>query len=280
MTDEQKQTVRIVAFRSKLTVVTVRAGATRHKIFQVFFQPDGSLYVTFPYFRHRTGILAAATIPGNGQNTSQVDLKIGGKVASHLVKYSHHASGTALFSQTKKVSSEIRRQSIRLDSQWGHIFSVIIRGLSSFKKADDAQNVASTPKRTELTFDLGESSGNSSGKAIKFVARWYDIATLPLTGEKELNVGPALTLQGAEGKQQNGALIASPHDDARHVLVIACEPMPWQDGQNSEMMLFYGGFDAREVMFDTARNAGFLCFLYPAAGADELKRLVGSIDIA
>jgi len=274
MTDAQKQTVKIVAFRSKQTVVTVRAGETRHKLFQVFFQPDGSLYVTFPYFRHRTGILAAATIPGNGQNTSQVDLKIGGKIASHLVKYSHHASGTALFSQTGKVSSEIRRQSSRLDTQWGHIFSVIIRGVSGFDKAKDAKDVASTPKRTELTFDLGESLGG----AIKFVARWYDIATLPLSEEREPNVGPALTLQDAEGKQQIGVLVASPYEDARHVLVIACEPMPWQEEPPTEMMLFYGGFDAREVMFDTARKAGFLTFLYPASEAEELKKILGSID--
>jgi hypothetical protein len=275
MTDEQKRTVRIVAFRSEHTIVTVRAKAARYKIFRVFFGRDRSLFVTFPYFKHSTGILAAATIPGNGQNTSQVDLKIGGKIASHLVKYSHHPDGRAHFSQTGKVRTEILRQSIKLDTQRGHIFSVIIRGLSGFDQADQVSDVAATPKRTELTFDLGELPGS----AIKFVARWYDISNLPLplTEEKEPNVGPALVLQDADGKQQNGVLVASPYEDARHVLVIACELMPWQD-QESEMMLFYGGFDAHEVMFDTALNAGFLTFLYPASEAEELKKILGSID--
>jgi hypothetical protein len=217
MTDAQKQTVKIVAFRSEHTIVTVRAGAARHKIFQVFFGRDRSLFVTFPYFKHGTGILAAATIPGNGQNTSQVDLKVGGKIASHLVKYSHHPDGRAHFSQTGKVRTEILRQSIRLDTQRGHIFSVIIRGLSGFDQADQESDVATTPKRTELTFDLREFSCS----AIKFVVRWYDIAALPLTGGEQPDVGPALTLQAADGKQQNGVLVASPYEDARHVLVIA-----------------------------------------------------------
>lgn len=53
-----------------------------------------------------------------------------------------------------------------------------------------------------------------------------------LTGEKEPNVGPALTLQDADGKQQNGVLVASPYEDARHLLVIVCEPIPWQEDRS------------------------------------------------
>lgn len=66
----QTSIVKVAAFRSEQTVVTIQVGATRFKLFQVFFGRDGSLFVTFPYFGHRTGILAAATIPGNGQNTA------------------------------------------------------------------------------------------------------------------------------------------------------------------------------------------------------------------
>jgi hypothetical protein len=121
--------VKVEAFRSERIIVTLQIGSKRHKIFQLFFGRDRSLYVSFPYFRHRTGILAAATIPANGQTTSQVNLQIGGKIASHLVKYSHHPDGRAHFSQDGRVRTEIKRQSVALDQQWGHIFTVQVQGI-------------------------------------------------------------------------------------------------------------------------------------------------------
>jgi hypothetical protein len=46
-----------------------------------------------------------------------------------------------------------------------------------------------------------------------------------------------------------------------------------------EMMLFYGGFDAREIMDDTLKEAGFLMFLYPVSDAEEVKKIIGTIDL-
>jgi hypothetical protein len=272
----QTQTVRVEAFRSKQSVVTVQTEAARHKVFQVLFGRDGSLFVTFPYFRHRTGILAAATIPAGGQNTSNVDLKDAGKIASHLVKYSHHPDGHAHFSQHGKVRTEIRRQSIPLHAMQGHIFSLLIQGLQAFDRADDAKDVGSSGKRTTLTFQV---SGSPEAEAIKFVGRWLDVAALPLGGRLQPTVGPTITAQTPDGKQQNGYLIASPHDEARHVLLITCQPVPHL-GPGPEMMAFYGGFPAREVMDDTTQEAGFLAFLYPASNAEELKKTIGSIDLS
>jgi len=58
--------IAVEAFCSGLTVVTVEVCRRRHKVMQIFFGRDGSLFANFPYFRHRTGVLAATTIPGNG----------------------------------------------------------------------------------------------------------------------------------------------------------------------------------------------------------------------
>jgi hypothetical protein len=146
----QSPTIRVEAFRSERFVIAVQA-ATRHKVFQVFFGPDGSLYVTFPYFKRRAGILAAATIPGNGHTTSQVNLQVGGKITSHLVKYSRHPDGRAHFSQHGKIRTEIKRQAIALNTQWGHIFSVIVHGLQAFNAADEIKDVGISLKRTTLT---------------------------------------------------------------------------------------------------------------------------------
>jgi hypothetical protein len=112
MASEVRAPANVTAFRSERVIFCVRVGVRCHKVLQIIFAKDGSLFVSCPYFRERTGILAAATIPGNGQTTSQIDLRLGGKVASHLVKYSHHPDGRAHFSQDHKVRTEIRRQSI------------------------------------------------------------------------------------------------------------------------------------------------------------------------
>jgi hypothetical protein len=272
--DAQAQAVRVNAFRSKLIIITTQASATRRKIFQIFFRPDRSLFVTFPYFRHRTGILAAATIPGNAQTTSQVSLQVGGKIASHLVKYSHHPDGWAHFSQTGKVRTEIRRQSVALDAHWGHIFTVHVQGLEAFNEADDPKDAETSPKRTTLSFQVGT---RAETEAIKFVGRWFDISRLPLGNVVQSVVGPILRSEAPTGKQQDGFLVASPHENARHVLYITCEIIP-RLASDAELMLFCGGFDPRETMADIRKDAGFLAFLYPASNAEELRKLLGTID--
>jgi hypothetical protein len=266
------ETVRVAAFRSERTVVTAQIGRSRYKAFQIFFGRDGSLFVTFPYFSHRTGILAAATIPGNGQTTSQVNLQTGGKVASHLVKYSHHPDGRAHFSQHGKVRTEIKRQSVALNTQNGHIFSLLIQGFEAFDKADATRDSGSSPKRTALTFQIPELA-----KALKFVGRWLNVSTISVGGPSPV-IGPTLLTQDADGKQQYGFLIASPFDQTpHHVLCITSAPIPIL-GPEPEIMCFYGGFPTREVMDDTMQEAGFLGFIYPAANADQLKALLGTID--
>lgn len=270
----QTQTVRVEAFRSERIIVTIQVGAERYKVFQVFFGRDRSLYVSFPYFRHRVGILAAATIPANRQVMSQVNLQEGGRIASHLVKYSHHPDGRAHFSQDGKVRTEIKRQSIALDAQWGHIFTVLIQGLEGFDRADDTKDAGSSPKRTSLTFGVG---GPPETEAIKLVGRWFDVSRLLLGGQMQPTIGPMLSAQDPVGKQQNGFLVASPYDNAQHVLFITCEPIP-RLSPEPEVLFFYGGFAAREVMDDTAQEAGFLAFLYPESNAEELKKTIGTID--
>lgn len=269
------RTLRIEAFRSERAIVTIQTPRGRYKVFQLFFGRDRSLFVNFPYFRHRTGVLAAAKIPGNGQMTSQVDLKVGGKVASHLVKYSHHPDGRAHFSQTGKVRTEIKRQSIALDSQWGHIFTVQIQGLEGFDKADDSKDVGVSPKRTTITFSI---SDLPEPYAVKFVGRWFDISKLPLDSDARSPVGPCLNAQDPDGRQQSGVLVASPHENARHVLLLTGERIPLL-GPDPEILLFFGGFDAREIMNDTAKEAGFLVFSYAASNADDLKKTLGSVDL-
>jgi hypothetical protein len=249
-------------FRSRVIVVALQTGSKRHKIFQVVFGRDGSLYVTFPYFGARMGILAATSAPASGQNTSRVNLEMGGKIASHHVKYSHHPDGCAQFSQTRKVWTEIKRKSVPLDDYRGHIFTVHIQGVQSFDM-DDSGNAGNSSSRTTLKFAIEKVL---KPHAVKFVGSWCKLSELP-------------TWVIPSGKVQNGFLVASHYDNSPNGLFISCEKIPCLNPAQPEILQFIGGFDPPAIMTNAARKAGFLAFLYPVENAEELKTMVGTVDI-
>jgi hypothetical protein len=164
----------VAAVRTRRVVCVVEVSDLRAKAFQIGFEKDGSLFVHFPYFRHRTGILSSAEIPATGERTADVNIERGGKVTSHLVKYSHHPDGRAHFSQDGKILTAIKRQSIALDKQNGHMFTLYIQGLHSLdvaRTAKDAEGIS--VNRSVINFQI-----EPTAEAIKFVGRWLDINKL------------------------------------------------------------------------------------------------------
>jgi hypothetical protein len=258
------------AIRSERVVCTLTAGDLRVKAFQVVFSDDGSLYIAFPYFRHRTGILCASHIPATGTRESQVNLEYGGKVTSHLVKYSHHASGEALFSQTGKIITAIRRQSIALDKQHGHLFSFLVQGLKALDPAHPVKDAITSTKRAIIDFAL------ETPEAVKIVGRWFDVKKMRFNNPTP-TIGPTLLMTDPDGKEINACMVASPAENTRHVLAITCEPIP-KLGPDPEIFLFYGGFDPAEVMNDLTKEAGFLAFLYPVSQAEKMRGRLGTVD--
>jgi hypothetical protein len=260
----------IDAIRSERIVCVVKDVGLRVKTFQIVFGADGSLFITFPYFRHRTGILSASSIPGTGTRESQVNLEHGGKVTSHLVKYSHHTDGRAHFSQTGKIMTEIKRQSIALDQQHGHIFSLLIQGLSALDAAHPTKDSMTSTARAIVEFTV------NSPEAIKIVGRWFDVNKMRFNHPTP-TIGPVLVTMDPDGIQRSACLVASLNANARHVLAIACEHIP-RLSPDPEMFMFYGGFDPVEIMHDTNREAGFLAFVYPISEADKMRGRLGSVD--
>jgi len=260
----------INAIRCERVVCVVKAAELRAKAFQIVFGEDGSLFITFPYFRHRTGILSASAIPATGTRQSQVNLEKGGKVTSHLVKYSHHTDGRAHFSQSGKIITAIKRQSIALDRQHGHIFSLIIQGLHALDVAHAVKDAGTSPKRGVIDFQIEPS------EAIKFVGRWLDVNKMRLNNPTSTK-GPTLVTLDPDGVQRNACLFASSHANAKHLLAVTCERVP-KLGPQPEMFIFYGGFDPAEIMTDPTKEAGFLAFLYPLSEADKIRERLGSVD--
>jgi hypothetical protein len=261
----------IDAIRSRLVVCTVRTGDLRVKAFQVFFGEDRSLFVTFPYFRDRVGLLSTSVIPANGQRQAQVNLEDGGKVTSHLVKYSHHPDGRAHFSQTGKIITAIKRQSIALDKQHGHIFSLNIQGLNALDAAHPVKDAGCSSKRTVINFEV-----DATAEAIKFVGRWFDVSNMRFNNPTP-TIGPIVPTLDPEGVSLNAIFLASPYTNARHVLAVTCAAIP-RMGPSSEIFIFNGGFDPVEAMIDPREKAGFLAFLYPLPEADKIRERVGSVD--
>jgi len=266
------QAENIDAVRCDRVVSVIKAGSLRVKAFQVFFGKDGSLFVSFPYLRNRTGILSASAIPANGALESQVNLEQGGKVTSHLVKYSHHPDGRAHFSQTGKIVTAIKRQSIALDTQHGHLFSLLIQGFGALDVAEPETDAPPTSKRHVINFELAEST-----PAIRFVGRWFDVNRMRFNAPTP-TIGPMVPLIEPDGLTTRPAiLIASPYANARHVLTLSCEPIPTL-GPEPEIFMFYGGFDPEETMMDVTKEAGFLAFRYPISESDVVAERIGSVD--
>jgi hypothetical protein len=262
----------IDAIRAERVVCTVKIGDARWKVFQIFFGKDRSLFITFPYYRHREGLLCASGIPPtDALNPQQINLAIGGKVTSHLVKYSHHPDGRAHFSQTGKIVTAIKRQSIDLDTQDGHMFSLNIQGVGSLDVADPLKDTNKGAKRQVVDFEVEPT------EALKFVGRWYDVDRMRFNNPVP-TIGPIVPLLDDAGVSRLGCMIASPYENARHVLLLTCESIPPLGSQAQETFIFVGGFDPKENFTDITREAGFLAFIYPISEADKLKEQIGTVD--
>jgi hypothetical protein len=227
------QAQNVDAIRAERIVCTVRAGQLRVKAFQLVFHRDGSFFITFPYFRHRTGLLSISTIPSNGSCESQVNLEHGGKVTSHLVKHSHHVDGRAHFSQDGKIFTAIKRQSIALDKQHGHLFSLLIQGLNAL---DPAEDEFQSTKR----------------------------AAMP-------TIGPVVPGLDPDGNRTDQIFTASPYTNARHVLAISCVPISAL-GPEAEIFLFYGGFSSPDIMTDPHQRRRLSRFLVSTRRLREIAR--------
>lgn len=262
----------VAAIRSERVVCVVKAGELRSKAFQVGFEKDGSLFIHFPYFQHRTGILSSSEIRATGERSAQVNLKNGGKVTSHRVKYSHHKDGRAHFSQDGKISTAIKRQSIALHSQNGHLFSLYVQGLHALDSANAVNDVQGVSrKRAVIDFHA-----DAETEAIKFVGRWLDIAKIRVNAPNAI-IGPSHGMIDPDGVQSNAILTASPYGNLTHVLAISSVTIS-SLGQHKEVFLFQGGFDAPETMTDPTKTAGFLAFVYPLSEADTVRESIGSVD--
>ena len=223
----------------------------------------------FPSFTHNEGLVGELSMKA-GARTASYGLANHGKVAGHLVKYSHHPDGRTHFSQDGRVRTEIKRQSVPLDRQHSHMFTILVEGLKNF----------SPPRVNDKTPALIlKTEGNP--KAMKIVGRWYPLNKL--SGfEKSQSLPAAISIAFPDGKQSIGWLVAPPVDSrySQFGLFMAPEEIAPLSTADDPCLIFLGGFDPSDIAADYSKDTSFLFLKYPCLDPGDLRKSIGSIDFS
>ena len=250
---------RLRYYASRDFVVVVTTPLATIKICRISFGKDGSIYVSFPYCREKTGILNRLEKEGPGPQTIQ--LGIGGTKVSTDVKFSHHTSGLARFSKTGSVTEAPRNHSFPLDGPIGHVFDLHVYWLGGFDVLDRKRL-----RKKDLYIGFG---CEQHPEAVHINAQWRrrkDIVrnAVPPNGE----VPPTTQVQHrASGNRHGAHFLGQPpgYPLTDHVLMLSGGPIPRPTGADRAGMVFLGGWNPHEKTESESPTAKFgLVFMYPA----------------
>lgn len=268
----------IPAFVSERFVITIETASDRRKVFQLLFRKkDGSLFVSFPYYKHTVGLLTYVTLKAHTRYPSSFSLIEGGKVTSHKVKYSHHPDGRVHFSQDRKIFTKVRKQSVALAEADGHIFTIQLQGLEDFEGLEEDEKLpVLTPKKTILNFRFP----GQPPESIKLVGHWHSMRSF-LGRIEQTGTRPWLICERSDGTKVGGALIADPFIKSRelHYLLLTCEGIPRLDKDRHSTLTFLGGFDPSAIALNHTKDTSFLAMAYPATQSyEEMVKQIGTVD--
>lgn len=276
--DENK--LKSVSVHTERCVISVETNEKQYKLFQIVFAKDGSLFVNFPYFKHKEGLVTLATIPANISYPTNVELNPGGKATTHLVKYTHHPDGEAHFSQDGRVFTHIRKKAVPLTEFAEHIFTIKLQDLSEFESKDPKIiNKKPAIKRTDVNIRIH----NTNPEALKIVGRWYsknDISGRLRLGDLSNNQKLFICISEDGKTKTQGILLRSPFpiNSKEYFLMLTIESIPKFDKNRDSSLTFIGGFDSPNIINDLAKETTFLAFTYPITDIDNLTKELGSID--
>lgn len=261
-------------FKSKRTTLAAKVAGIRYKLLQIMYgKKDGSIYISFPYFENTFGLISLVNFPGRIKQPADLSLTPGGKVTSHLVKYSHHPDGRAHFSQDSKIRTAILKNAAPLSEINGHFFTAQLQGLHCYKS--ESKLTPNSNEKITLDFDFGEREPES----IKIVGRLYSTEVLmnSIVGEVE---GPKVQVETDSGEKGVAFLIGDPFNRKHEkIMLITCKVIPRLDSNADTALTFIGGFDHVDMVNNTNLDTAFLALSYPVSDYDELRKRVGTVDI-
>jgi hypothetical protein len=250
----------------------------KRKLFQTMFLRDGTLTVHFPYLRDTSGMLAVGEMPAGHAHLPK--LRVGGeegRCTSHQVKYSHHIDGRAHFSQDGRVYTTVKRQAVPLRNANGHVFTIKMQNLEHFKLASEKDLTNARRDRKFVNFELPENCD-----AVQFIGSIYSYTNLQSRFQRPDGqpVGPTIDLlHPARGVIKAIAAMNQkrPNDDT--VLVVSAEAIPSFSNDETTSIIFTGGFDHRDIVYDHSRPSGFLFMACPYSLDVAATNNVANIDI-
>lgn len=244
----------------------------QYKICTFVFNKDGSILITFPYFRNSSGLVSVCT---HHPGTTTLNLGETGKVTSHIVKFMHHERGEAHFSLTDKVKNDIHKNSTPLKDLNGHFATLQFQGLSGFNYQEHATTEAVINQKNQiLTIRDDEAKDN---KAYKLLFYHYNLEKLypHLRGPV---AGPLLNMQLEDGGTQLNWMLSPPLGTAfeERIILLSCKEIPLMSPDPEPFVTLIGGFDHHH---SPDQPTQFLSMLYPCSNFEKLRDKIGCIDI-
>lgn len=268
----------LVSLESAKYCVAIKENGVAYDIFNIIFHTKADrssafMAVSLPNFYKTTGLVNKLTIPGNKRRLAKLSLIPGGKVTTHIVKYTHWLDGNTHFSQDEKIKTTMKNRSDRLDSSIGHVFTIAVKGLKGFRKRDETKK-RYDEKRIDLEFD----AGTATPASVKFVAYWYHKSVVHLTAPPEKKGGYIMLHR--DGSKENCWAISPPSSSllADYVLLVTGQQVPDITREKGSRFSFMGGFDEKNVRENPANDLHLLICTYPARNYRKLLEKIGSID--
>jgi len=271
--------VEAVPFRSWKFLVALESAGVCRKVFQLQFERGVGLFVHLSYFTHTHGLLGRYTHNGPPGSSGNIELQEGGITTTRRVKYAHHLSGEAHFSQTNQVKTLVRKQAAPLADASGHMFTVQLGGLEHFNELAERDHQSPSSNRTTLTFRMGE----LGAVPVRFVGRWFHSSSIEIVGRGKLPVDRPnpVGLMSKDGTVVGGFLLAPPDGSLGEEfrIALACVPMPELNWSGQPFLLCLGGFDHGEAIND--EQSGFITVHYTdrTETFDNLQKMLGTIDL-
>lgn len=260
-------------FKPKRTTLAAKVAGVRYKLLQIMYgKKDGSIFISFPYFENTDGLVSLVNFPGGIKQPTDLGLTPGGKVTSHLVKYSHHPDGRAHFSQDSKVRTEVLKNAAPIAEINGHFFTAQLQGLHSYKS--ESKLTPNSSQKVTLDFDFGEEEPES----IKIVGRLYSTEVLVknIVGDVE---GPIVPVETNSGEKGVAFLVGDPiRREHEKIMLITGKAIPRLDKNTDTALTFIGGFDHVEIINNTNLGTTFLALAYPVSDYNEMRKKLGTVD--
>lgn len=261
------------------TTVTGGDAYSEHKLCQIkFSRRDGSVFLSFPYLERATGLLSEATFLSPPPGRVTASFGEAARSTSHLVKFSHHPDGQALFSQDGRVRSEVRRQSFRLDGPIGHLFQLHIYNPRGFARV-------TTDRRKPERLVLRSIFTDGLPGAVTVHAEWrrkQDI--VESIDPPGYAAGPRTdVIQHSTGARFTVFFLGQPEGFPlqEHVLLVSVSTAPTLPNRTSTGLVLLAAYDAHEQLpaSPPVVHTGCLIAFYPAEGLDELAARCASVDL-